>query len=309
LSRVRFTVVIPAFNAGRTLGSSIRSVLQQTEHDFELIIVDDGSTDNTSECARSFATDPRIRVIVQRNRGPSAARNAGLATARGTYVSVLDADDLWLPEYLEVMGGALDAYPEAPFGYTDAWILDDESGRVRRTSAMAYQRPPKSALDSQAFFLRLLERNFVYTSVTMRRSVLNGVGGYDETLGTSEDWDFWLRMVRHRGSPVRPPGLLAIHRNHPASLVNDVQKMMLGFCEIYRRFAEDPATEAEVRALARRRLEHWTKSLRRIEDPTLLVRIHGRVGAIKRRVLRWWIWPSRRPAPVERTLRSVGEID
>jgi glycosyltransferase involved in cell wall biosynthesis len=307
LSRVRFSVVMPAFNAARTIGSSIRSVLHQTEQDFEVIVVDDGSTDTTSECARSFATDPRIRVIVQRNKGPAAARNAGIATARGFYVSMLDADDLWLPAYLEVMGGSLDANPEAPFAYTDAWVLDDESGRVRRTSAMSYQRPPKTMLDPRAFFLQLLEHNFVYTSVTMRRSVLDDVGGYDESLWTGEDWDLWLRIASRGTRPVRPPGLLAIHRNHPSSLANDARKMTGNVCEVYRRFAEDPIADAEVQALARRLLEHWTHRLRRLEDPTLLVRLRGRAATIKRRVLRRWLWPSRRPDPVERTLRLVGE--
>ena len=119
-------------------------MLQQTEQDFEVLVVDDGSTDDTSECARSFAGDPRLRVISQPNRGPSAARNAGLAAAQGFYVSMLDADDLWLPEYLEVMGGALDANPDAPFAYTDAWVFDDGTGRIRRTPAMFYQRPPST---------------------------------------------------------------------------------------------------------------------------------------------------------------------
>ena len=128
MSSPRFTIVIPAFNAARTIGSSIRSVLQQTEQDFEVVVVDDGSTDDTVECARSFATDPRVRVISQRNKGPSAARNAAVAAARALYVSMLDADDLWLPEYLEVMGGALDGNPDAPFAYTDAWVLDDGDG-------------------------------------------------------------------------------------------------------------------------------------------------------------------------------------
>jgi len=149
---------MPAFNAARTIGSSIRSVLNQTEQDFEVVVVDDGSTDDTPERAQSFASDPRVRVIAQRNRGPSAARNAGLASARGLYVSMLDADDLWLPEYLEVMGGALDANPDAAFAYTDAWVLDDQTGRIRRKPAMFYQRPPRTVPDARTFFLLLLDR-------------------------------------------------------------------------------------------------------------------------------------------------------
>jgi glycosyltransferase involved in cell wall biosynthesis len=309
LSSARFTVVIPAFNAARTIGSSIRSVLQQTEQDFEIVVVDDGSTDDTVECARSFAADPRVRVISQRNKGPSAARNAAVAAARGSYVSMLDADDLWLPEYLEVMGRALDANADAPFAYTDAWVLDDGTGRIRRTPAMFYQRPPSTVPDARAFFLLLLERNFVYTSVTVRRSVLEEVGSYDEDLSTGEDWDLWLRIVGRGMRPVRPPGRLAIHRNHPSSLVNDTQKMTRNICKVYRRFAEDPAVDAEVRTLAGRQLDVWTRNLRGLEDPALLVRLRRLAGATKRRVLSRWLWPRKRPEAVERTLRSVGEVD
>ena len=300
---------MPAFNAARTIGSSIRSVLNQTEQDFEVVVVDDGSTDDTPERAQSFASDPRVRVIAQRNRGPSAARNAGLASARGLYVSMLDADDLWLPEYLEVMGGALDANPDAAFAYTDAWVLDDGTGRIRRTSAMFYQRPPKTVPDARAFFLLLLDRNFVYTSVTARRSVIDEVGGYDEGFSTGEDWDLWLRIVGRGMLPVRPPGLFAIHRNHPASLANDTRTMTRNICEVYRRFAEDPGPDAEVRALARRQLDVWNRNLRRLEDPTFLVHLRRRAGATKRRALNHWIWPRQRPGAVQRTLRSVGELE
>jgi glycosyltransferase involved in cell wall biosynthesis len=284
-------------------------VLQQTEQDFEVLIIDDGSTDDTSDCARSFAGDPRVRVISQPNRGPSAARNAGLAAAQGFYVSMLDADDLWLPEYLAMMGGALDANPDAPFAYTDAWVLDDGTGRIRRTPAMFYQRPPSTVPDARAFFLLLLDRNFVYTSVTVRRSVLDEVGGYDEELSTGEDWDLWLRIVARGMRPVRPPGLLAIHRNHPSSLVNDARKMTRNICKIYRRFAEDPAVDAEARTLARRQLDVWTRNLRDLDDPTLLVRLRRRAGTTKLRALDRWLWPRKRPHAVELTLRSVGEFE
>ena len=306
---VRFTVVIPAYNAARTIGSTIRSVLGQTTQDFEVIIVDDGSTDETVKYASEFETDPRVRVLRQSNRGPSAARNAGIAAARGSYVSTLDADDLWLPEYLDVMGAALDSSPQASLAYTDAWVLDDLTGRVRRTSAMSYQRPPKGTLNPRELFFLLLEWNFIYTSVTVRRSILEGVGGYDESLRTSEDWELWLRIVALGAPVVRPPGLLAIHRDHPRSLTSDPRTITRSKCEIYRRFTQDPNAEAEVRELAERQLERWTKNARRLEDPTLVMHLRRRAGATKRRVLSPWLWPRKRPEAVERTLRSVGEVD
>lgn len=307
MTGVRFTVVIPAFNAARTVVSSIRSVLEQTTQDFELIVVDDGSTDGTVERARAFETDPRVRVFRQPNRGPSAARNTGIVNARGSYVSMLDADDLWLPEYLEVMGGALDAAPEAAFAYTDAWLLEDATGKVRRKSAMSRQQPPKTVPDPRKFFLRLLERNFIYTSVTARRSILERVGGYDESLWTSEDWELWLRIVADGAHVVRPPGMLGIHRGHAGSLSNDPLRFARSICEIYRRFVQDPQTDVEVRALAGRQLERWNETARRLEDPPVLTRLRRRAGTIKRRALRRRILLARRPEAVEQTLRAVGE--
>jgi len=91
--------------------------------------------------------------------------------------------------------------------------------------------------------------------------------------------------------------------------MNDTRKMTRNICEVYRRFADDPAVDAEVRALAHRQLDLWTRNLRRLEDPTFLVRLRQRAGAAKRRALSRRIWPRQRPGAVERTLRSVGEID
>jgi glycosyltransferase involved in cell wall biosynthesis len=282
-------------------------VLGQTRQDFELIVVDDGSTDETAQRAHAFESDRRIRVVRQPNRGPSAARNAGIAVARGSYVSTLDADDLWLPEYLEVMGAALDRSPDAVLAYTDAWVLDDLTGTIRRRSAMSYQRPPKVVADPRTFFLQLLERNFIYTSATVRRSTLQRVGGYDESLRTSEDWELWLRIAALGAPVVRAPGTFAIYRDHPESLTSDPRRIARSKCEIYRRFTEDPDADADVRALAGRQLEQWKRTLRHLEDPNLLVRLRTRGGAVKRRAMSRWIWRSRPPEAVERTLRAVED--
>jgi glycosyltransferase involved in cell wall biosynthesis len=307
LSQVRFTVVIAAFNAARTIRSTIRSVLAQTQQEFEVVVVDDGSTDNTAERARYFTTDPRIRVMTQRNQGPAAARNAGLAVARGEYFAMLDADDLWLPGYLQVMGGALDAAPEAAFAYTDAWVLDDATKRVRRRSAMSYQRPPQTVPDARTFFLLLVDRNFVYTSVTARRLVLEAVGGFDESLVGVEDWDLWLRIARGGGRPVRVPEILAIYRLTPDSLTADPLRHIRKVCEFYGRMAEDPATDAEVEAIARRKLAHFADLAYRLEHETLRWRIRRLAGAVKHKLLSRGTWLERPPEAVARTLAAVGE--
>jgi len=300
----RFSVVIPAYNASRTIASSIRSVFQQVEQDFEVIVVDDGSTDDTAERARSVA-DHRVQVIRQPHAGASAARNAGIVAAKGVYVSMLDADDLWLPWYLTVMGESLDREPEAGFAYTDAWLLEDETKRVRRTSVMFYENPPDPPpRDAHALLIRLLERNFIYGSVTVRRSVFDQVGGYDESLVIGEDWEQWLRMVANGVRPVRAAGQAAIYRTHRTQLTSNMARIVEDHVKIYSRFVDDPRVEPDVRDVAGRRLAYWTTRA----DETLAVRARWMAFTMKRRVQRPWLWPRRRPEAVERTLKAVGEV-
>ena len=193
-----FTVVMAALQRAATVGSAIRSVLAQTRGDFELIVVDDGSTDGTAEVVRSFA-DQRVRLLERPHGGAAAARAAGIEAGSAPLVSLLDADDLWMPSYLEAMGAALDADPGASFAYTDAWYLDDRTRHVRRASAMHYQRPPEPPpATAPELFAALLERNFIYNAVTLRRSAVDAVGPPDARLRASIDWEWWLRLERSR---------------------------------------------------------------------------------------------------------------
>ena len=308
MAGTRFSVVVAAFNASATIAQTIRSVFQQTADDFELIIVDDGSTDDTVRRVRSLAEDRRVRVITQRNQGASVARNTGIAEASGSFISLLDADDIWLPSYLEEMGRALDAEPNAGFAYTDAWLMNDVNHKVRRTSTMFYEDPPDPPPQApRDFFLRLLERNFVYNSVTVRRSIIEEVGGYDESLRTCEDYELWLRIAAHGIRGVRPPGLLAIYRSSPASLSGDMSRVIPDLCEVYRRYAHDSASDPEIKALADGRLAFWTEQLQLRQEPTVASRSRLAAFHTKRALMGPWLWLRQPPADVERTLRAVGE--
>ena len=245
------SVVMAAHDSARTIAAAISSVVRQSMDDWELIVVDDGSRDGTGAVAESFG-DARIRVVAQENRGPAAARNAGIAHARAELVAMLDSDDLWLPTYLETMHRVLAGEPDAAMAYTDAWVVDDGGGRVRKTSEMAYQRPPDPPPpDPHAFLGELLRRNFVYNAVTARRSALVGVGGYDERLWIGEDWELWMRMAAHGCRCVRAPGILAVHRRRDGSLASDPSRLVAGVQEVYRVVAEDWDVDDEVRSRAR----------------------------------------------------------
>jgi glycosyltransferase involved in cell wall biosynthesis len=248
-----FSVVIAAYNAARTLPATIRSVLGQTRRDFEIVVVDDGSTDGTDR-ALAGIRDDRIIYLRQENLGPAAARNSGIEQSSAELVSLLDSDDLWLPTYLETMHSALRAAPDAGLAYTDAWRLDDLRRRIYRRTLMGPQRPPRRPpADPAALLAALLERNFVFTSATVRRSVLDAVGGFT-TLTRSEDYELWLRIAASGVRFTNTGKVLAVYRDRPGSRIHDRTAMWRGRAEIYEHvLATYPITET-ARTIAERRL-------------------------------------------------------
>ncbi len=207
----RLSVVMAAYNRARTVRSAVASALNQTQECLEVIVVDDGSSDNTVDIVESIQ-DPRVRLVSCSHRGPSAARNAGIAEARGECVGFLDSDDLWLPTYVEHAVGALQTARNPGFAYTDAYVFDGASGRVRRGTSMAAPDPPPA--DRDMFLLALLKRNFVFTAATVPATVLSEVGGYDEKLAMCEEYDLWLRILIKGYDPAWMGGPLALYRMH-----------------------------------------------------------------------------------------------
>jgi glycosyltransferase involved in cell wall biosynthesis len=196
--------------------SCLESALAQTLTSFEVIVAYTGSADATGELARSLA-DPRVRVVEQPKRGIAAARNSGIAVARGEIICFLDSDDLLLPSYLAAVAGAFARRPEAAWVYTDAWALDDRTRRIRKRTAMAYGngRPPApDPATAEAMFRKLLEANFVFNSAAVRASALAAVGSFDESVVAAEDWELWLRLAANGFVAARAPGQHAIYRLH-----------------------------------------------------------------------------------------------
>jgi glycosyltransferase involved in cell wall biosynthesis len=248
-----FSVVMAAYNAAATIDAAIRSVLAQTRDDWELVVVDDGSTDDTASRVATYASSGRVRLVGQPNLGLGAARNAGIREARGEVVCVLDSDDLWLPHYLAAMADALEREPEAAMAYTDAWVLEDATGRILKESAMATGRPPLPPPDEPlAFFLELLERNFVYVSAAIRRSVLDRVGLYETSPVGCEDYELSLRIAAAGHRIVHVPGRLAVYRLRSDSMSSDTRAMERGRREVYRLVARYELPSSAREAVANR---------------------------------------------------------
>lgn len=280
--RPTFTVVMPAHDAETTIGSAIRSVLGQTRQDFELIVVDDGSTDQTRARLEPFLAEPRLRLVSQPQRGPAAARNAAIRVGSAPLVSMLDADDLWLPRYLERMAEALAADTAAGLAYTDAWILEEPPGRVRRRPAL-WREPDAPPASARELMLKLAGRNFIYTSATVRRSVLDELGGFDERFWHAEDLELWLRIATAGYRAARAAGILAVHRDHEASLTGRTEPALARALASYATIASEHP-DPTVRRIVAERERALSRTLQRLTHPTVSQRVET---ALRRRYSSW----------------------
>jgi len=203
----RVSVIIPVYNQAAFLKEAIDSILAQTWKGFELIVVDDGSTDGSGDIARSYGA--RVRVFRKTNGGGASAMNLGIREARGEWIAPLSSDDLWEPNKLEAQLREAAAHPEAGLLYTD-YITFDLEGRVLGHIDCA---PRGNARQNRIYFLRGCYING--STVLIRRSVLDAVGLYDETERYAPDYDLWLRITAK--FPARHVALpLVRYRIHPA---------------------------------------------------------------------------------------------
>ena len=188
--RPTVSVIIPTHNHARFLGEALDSVLAQRFQCFEVVVVDDGSTDETRALVASYA--PRVRYLFQPHAGVASARNAGLRHTSAPYVAFLDADDTWVPDKLALQVAYLDAHPHVGVVFT-SYLKTDEAGKPlgREPKRFPYTRSP---------FETMLIWPYGSMNVAMvRRACLQRVGDFDETLTIAEDWDLWLRVARHYG--------------------------------------------------------------------------------------------------------------
>lgn len=301
-----FSVLMPAYQTAATVGPALDSVLAQTRQDFEVVVVDDGSTDDTAaHVERYVERDARVRLIRQDNAGLAGARNTAIVHARGHLLSLLDSDDLWMPGYLEAMGEALAGDPGAAFAYTDAWVFDDQTRRVRRATAMATLDPPAVNPDDPAVLLSLLlEGNFIVAFATIRRTAIDAVGTFDPGLRRCEDYELWLRIASRDYRAVRVPGLHALYRKRAVSLNTPRTELEMTSTnrEIYRRIAEEWDVPEAIRTKARRRVGATDAFIAAASGerlvPAARLRARRALGRAARPVLDRRRWHSRTPSEV-----------
>ena len=231
----KVSVVIPAYNSMAYLPETIANVLQQTYADFEVVVVNDGSTDNTAEWV-SQIDDPKIRLISQSNLGLAGARNTGIREAKGEYLAFLDADDLWEPTKLAEQARILDNHPEVGTVYTWVAYVDAEgksTGRIVQNQEEGF------------IWQQLTQRNLVESgSVAMvRRECFARCGVFDCNLGSFvEDWDMWLRIAKHyQFKVVKKP--LVFYRQIPSSASRNWRAMAHSYQLVLEKAFADAAWE------------------------------------------------------------------
>ena len=216
------SVIIPAYNCGRYVSETVESVLAQTYQDYEIIIVDDGSTDNTKDVLAKFvdAYPNKVKYIFQQNAGEGGARNQGIKESIGDYVAFLDSDDIWLPTKLEKQMALVDSLEDKDvvvFG--DQYHFND-NGEILAKSMFNILKPHNGFI-----FEKLLSENFITTQTVMvKKSLFNNVGYFKQGMKYCADFDMWLRLAKdYKFYYVED--VVAGYRIHLAQVSGNIHKM------------------------------------------------------------------------------------
>jgi glycosyltransferase involved in cell wall biosynthesis len=210
------SVIVPAYNCESTVRQTITSIQAQTLSDIEIIVINDGSTDQTLNILTTIL-DKRLKICSYENGGLSVARNRGIVHASSQYISFIDADDLWVPDKLELQLAALKSNPDAGVAYSWTTCMDNEGNNFY---------PGVKASFQGNVYSHLLVCNFIASgsNVLLRREVIDAVGEFDSTLKSCEDWDYWLRVAPNWDFVVVPKSQI-IYRLSSGAMSSKIEVM------------------------------------------------------------------------------------
>ncbi|MCB1196045.1 glycosyltransferase [bacterium] len=218
----KVSVIMPSYNCAHYLPNAIQSVLNQTFEDYEIVVIDDGSTDSTKDLMQAYVEKypQKIRYIYQKNKGLSGARNTGIENACGEYIALLDADDLWLPERLKAQIDFLKKHPEYSFVFSDVYAMD-ENGKRGKTM-MRLKKPVSGDI-----FYELLLENFISVPTTLiKKDCFKNAGFYSSDMKLCEDHHFSLRLANYyKGGYIDQP--LACYMIRSNSLSSSLLNMRI----------------------------------------------------------------------------------
>lgn len=228
------SVIIPVFNGASMLPETLKSVFCQTFTEFEILLINDGSTDHTLAVATTFS-DARLRIFSYENSGVATSRNRGIQLAQGEYLAFLDADDLWSPDKLADQLKALKEHPEAALAYSWTDYIDATGKLVN---------PGDHPTEQGLVYSRLLLKNFIEngSNPLIRASSLQQVGLFDPDLPPAEDWDLWLRLAA-RYAFVVVPKVQVFYRIYAGGSSANVNKMERQCLRVVQRVCETAPPE------------------------------------------------------------------
>lgn len=247
----KVSVIIPAYNAADTIGRAIRSALDQSLQDFEIIVIDDASTDETAGVVRGIA-DPRIRLVShEKNRGEYGARNSGVSTARGEYIAWLDADDEWLPGKLAEQVAFLDREKDFDAACVSYYYHRSKSRENEEEAPYEIVEPEDTSVKELLMGCDVSQG----TTLLVRRAAVEEVGPFDEAFTRSGDWSWLIRFARdHRLAVIKNP-LARVYRNpaRPSAAVVEAHQRRL--LSVHAQDLKAAGSYHRRRAVARRQLE------------------------------------------------------
>lgn len=229
----KISVIIPVYNAEKYLSDAIESVIEQTYDDWEIVAVNDGSTDSSPVILKTYEKryPTKIRVIHQSNSGLSAARNVAIAASRGEYVAFLDADDLWLPEKIDEQIRVLSTNTDVGLVYSD--VYDLKKGKLKKRRRVIGRGMFRGNVLEPLFY-----HNFIpILSAMVRKSVLEDCGFFDMNLYGTQDYDLWMRIAEKYQIDFIDHQL-AIYRIHEQNMCANVEKMEREHFELMERWVK-----------------------------------------------------------------------
>lgn len=233
------SIIVPCYNTGRYLNTAITSALRQANANVEVLVIDDGSTDNSAEVAHSFK-DERLRYIYQENQGLSAARNTGMREARGAFFSFLDADDWLLPEKTETQVAFLQQHPEIGL-VTGEYFRCDENG-LELSRGCSVPGPVDRA--------ELLVASLWHVCAAMvRREWAERVGPFDISLKAGEDWDYFCRLAIAGCRMEVLPGLVCAYRTLPGSMSSNYRQQTANMARVVEKSFSNPELPSSLAGL------------------------------------------------------------
>ena len=247
-SPARVAVIVPAYGLADLVGEALHSLQRQTFPDWECIVIDDGSPDDVAGAVAPFLADPRIRFLATANHGVSAARNFSIRRSTSPLIALLDADDLFRPDYLATMVPVMEADPSIRFATCNARIF----GAVPQERLCFDHRQGKND-DGRGTLADVLDRTFgVYIGSIFRRTDFDAIGGFDESMAMSEDFDLWVRLLQLGGEARYVNRVMCDYRVRASSASSDGKRMLLGNLKVYEKARKTLPADCPDRALLER---------------------------------------------------------